>query len=334
MINKILLAVSALTLTGLTLYHLSSTSTESSLRLQFMQYKQQFKKSYGSPSELEYRFQVFKTTLNRINKNNSNPQKTHKAGVNKFSDLTFSEFKTMYLTDMNKSADMNSTAEIDLTKGAKVDWRQKKGAVGAVKNQEQCGSCWAFSTVASLETAYWQKNQKSVSLSEQELVDCSTSYGNYGCNGGLMNQGYDYIVDNKIGTEKAYPYRAIDQNCSAKKKKKAGRVGVSSYSFISPANVKGLIAAAKKQVVSVAIEVQDDFMDYSSGVYTNDDYCGSSLNHGVAVVGFNTKAKVPYFIVRNSWGPGWGDNGYIKMAVASGAGTCGIANESDVYPQL
>ena len=333
MINKLLITMGVLALTGITVYQLHSASQENELRSRFMQFKEDFSKSYGSPSELEFRFGVFKTTVARVNKNNSDKTKTHTAGINKFSDLTFAEFKTMYLTDFNQSADLTSTEEVTFNGKASVDWRTTDG-VGPVKNQAQCGSCWAFSTTASLEFATFVEDKRVVSLSEQELVDCSTTYGNNGCNGGLMAYAYDYIRGYKLALESNYPYRAVDGTCSSTNRAKPNREGSPPYSTISPANVNGLLAAAENQVVSVAIEVQNDFMDYSGGVYTSDPYCGYQLNHGVAVVGYNNSASVPYFIVRNSWGGSWGLEGYINMAVSTGSGTCGIANASDVFPNL
>ena len=336
MLNKLLISLGVLALTGLTIYHLNAESENSSLRNQFFDFKIKYDKSYGGKSELEYRFNVFKQTLNRINSVNSDSSRTHTAAVNKFSDLTFSEFKSKFLTKMNRSADLNSNEKLKKKiVPKKKDWRAKKGAVGKVKNQEDCGSCWAFSTVASLENAVWQKTKKSVNLSEQELVDCAGGkYENEGCNGGLMDDAYKYIIDNKIATEKSYPYRAVDQKCSKKNKKKGGRVAVSSFSYVK-GGVNGLIKAAAKQVVSVAIEVQDDLMDYSSGVYTNNDpSCGQELNHGVAVVGYNTAVKKAYYIVRNSWGADWGLGGYFKIETGKGNGTCGIANSTNVVPKL
>ena len=298
-----------------------------------MEFKSKYNKSYGSKHELQYRFEVFKSTVAKIEASNADPSKKFKMGVNKFSDLTFPEFKNQYLMPAKKNPNHGKKVLTGkIIKGQK-DWRQTAGAVGPVKNQEQCGSCWAFSTVASLEFAYWKENGKSASFSEQELVDCAGgNYGNYGCNGGLMNYAYDYILDNKLDRESSYPYRAVDQTCNHSNKK--NRYSVKSYSLLQPANVNTLAKVAQNQVVSVAIEVQDDFMSYESGVYHADSDCGYQLNHGVAVVGFNTKVKNGYFIVRNSWGPDWGLDGYIKMAVSKGEGTCGIAGESDVYPDL
>ena len=333
--NKLILALSTLALTGLLLYKMAQPSNDSILRNQFLYFKIRFNKSYGSASELEYRFSVFKSTLDRIEKNNSDPQKTHTARVNKFSDLTFAEFKARFLTNLNRSANASFVDNFEAgVSPKKMDWRTKKGAVGKVKNQGACGSCWAFSTVASLETRVWQSTKKSVSLSEQELVDCAKGeYGNYGCNGGLQDEAFKYIIDNQIGTEKAYPYRGRDQKCSKKNKKKGERVSVESFDYVKE-GVTALTKAAAKNVVSVSIEVQDDFMDYASGVYTNDESCGDQLNHAVTLVGYNTAVKKAYYIVRNSWGADWGIDGYVKMAIGTGDGTCGIANDSNVVPQV
>ena len=335
MINKILIGVTILALTGFTIYHLSSEALNSSSRRQFLDFKLKYKKSYGSKTELEYRFNVFKESLKRINRVNSDSTRTHTAAVNKFSDLTFSEFKSKFLTKMSQPK-KQEFIETNLEKAPlKKDWRKTKGAVGKVKNQEDCGSCWAFSTIASLETAVWQKTKKSVNLSEQELVDCAGGkYNNAGCDGGMMDDAYRYIIDNKVATEKNYPYRAVDHKCNKKNKKKGGRVAVSKFKYVK-AGVTSLINAAAKQVVSVSIEVRDDMMDYSSGIYSNSDSsCGDELNHGVAVVGYNNQVKQKYLIVRNSWGADWGLNGYIKFAKSTGTGTCGIATEGNVVPVL
>ena len=314
MIKQVFWVLTTLALTGLVLYSLNPSDSDA--RAQFDAFKIQYKKSYGSQAELEYRFAVFQETLARVNRVNADSSKRFTLAINKFADLKFSEFKAKYLNDMKKGANSEPMDSLDLTGlPSNVDWRSHEGSVGPVKNQEQCGSCWAFSTVASFENAIWRNSSKSVSLSEQELVDCSNAQGNMGCNGGLMANAYDYIKLYELGTEKSYPYRAYDQTCSQRNKRKAGRQEVTDYSVISPANVKGLIAAASQGVVSVAIEVQDDFMSYYSGVYHNDASCGDALDHGVAVVGYNTEDADAYFIVRNSWGADWGDEGYIKMAI-------------------
>ena len=316
MLNKLLISLSVLALTGFTIYQLSSESLESSSRKQFLDFKIEFNKSYGSKSELEYRFNIFKQTLKRIDSVNSDSTRSHTAAVNKFSDLTFAEFKSKFLRKMEQPK-KEETLDASLGKvPKKKDWRQTKGAVGKVKNQEDCGSCWAFSTIASLETAVFQKTKKSVNLSEQELVDCAGGkYNNAGCDGGMMDDAYRYIIDNKVATEKNYPYKAVDHKCSKKNRQKGGRVAVSKFKYVKQ-GVNNLVNAAAKQVVSVSIEVRDDMMDYSEGIYSNSDSsCGDELNHGVAVVGYNNAVKSKYFIVRNSWGADWGMAGFIKLSL-------------------
>ena len=325
--KKLFLALSAIAVTAITLYVLSKNSNDS-LRTEFMSFKAKYNKSYGSKSELEYRFSVFSENMNLINSTNADSSKRYTLAMNQFTDMTFDEFKNQYLMTPKENETQKSVASSKLTSG-NVDWRTVTGAVGAVKNQGQCGSCWAFSTVASLETSYFLKFNKFVSFSEQELVDCATPYGNHGCNGGLMPFAYEYIMDNQITTEEAYPYRGIEGSCRASSM--SDRYSIDSFAQINPINVNGLMAALEKTVVSVAIEVQDDFMFYNEGVYHNSE-CGDRLNHGVAAVGYNSESSDPYFIVRNSWGPSWGLGGYVRMAIGSGSGTCGIANPTDTYP--
>ena len=332
--KTLLIALTAMALTGTALYFMSQPSSEEQLRSAFLVFKAKHNKSYGSKTELEFRFEVFKLSVDRIQKSNADSANRFRLAVNKFADLTFPEFRNQYLLRAKKNPNFKkSLKNASKPKKGKKDWRKVKHAVGPVKNQEQCGSCWAFSTNASLEFAYFKQTGKTGSFSEQELVDCAGGkYENEGCNGGLMDTAYDYIIDHSIDTEKTYPYRAVDQKCKASKKK--SRFTVKSYSYLKPANVVSLVKAAQAQVVSVAIEVQDDFMFYDSGVYHAGADCGEELDHGVAVVGYNTKVKDGYFIVRNSWGADWGLEGYIKMAVGTGEGTCGIAGDSDVYPNL
>jgi len=213
-----------------------------------------------------------------------------------------------------------------------VDWRTS-GAVTPVKDQGQCGSCWAFSTTGSTEGAYFLSTKKLVSLSEQELVDCSAAEGNSGCEGGLMDFGFQYIIDNKgITTEKAYPYTATDGTCASTGKPVGATI--SSFSDVSPSDNDALRAAVVQQPVSIAIEAdQDGFQFYSSGVFSGD--CGDALDHGVLVVGYNQTASPAYWIVKNSWGSSWGDAGYIFLVddatLNGGTGQCGLLSEPS-YP--
>ena len=334
MLKNLFIAIGTLALTGVILYHLKQNASESESVNLFRQFKLDFNKSYGTKTELEYRFLVFQNNLKRIDEVNNDSSKRYKLGINQFADLSWDEFKNMYLMKSKLEVDTTvpsvQTVELGTTQ---VDWRNSAGAVGAIKDQGQCGSCWAFSANAALEFVYWNQNQSSINLSEQELVDCSTAYGNYGCNGGLMTSAVDYVKDNGLGVTSDYPYRAVDQACKPHSESQQ-RVSSSGYSLLNSYTVEDLAVAAVNQVISIAIEVQYDFQLYTSGVFHASASCGDYKNHGVAVVGYDFDASDPYFIVRNSWGTVWGDNGYIKIAKSTGRGTCGIASDWDVVPNL
>ena len=322
----------ALTLTGLAVYHFNAASEEALQLSQFMEFKSTHNKEYDSLSELEYRFGVFKQTLARIKKTNSNPENTFIAGVNKFSDLTWDEFKNKMLMKTNMKNDMSSTEEFTNFKTSNVDWRTTAGAVLPIKDQNPCGSCYAFSAVSAMEFAHWKSSGKSVSLSEQEIVDCSRRYHNGGCEGGLPSNSFDYIIDRGVATEENYPYLRRDNVCNTANRAKPGRESLSSYKEIQP-GVNNLVTAAESDVVSIGFEASDDFQDYHSGIYNNNDpSCGANPNHAMNVVGFNTASSAPYFIVRNSWGVGFGEDGYMRVAIGRGYGTCGIAGEYSTVP--
>jgi len=213
-----------------------------------------------------------------------------------------------------------------------VDWREK-GVVTGVKNQEQCGSCWAFSATGAVEGAWAIKYgaKKLVSLSEQNLIDCSGDYGNYGCDGGLMDNAFEYIFQNRgIDTEDSYPYTGVDGSC----KYSANSVGASVYSYadVNPGSERELTnAIGTAGPVSVAIDAsQASFQFYSSGVYFEPSCSSYQLDHGVLAVGYGSQNSQDFYIVKNSWGPEWGSNGYILMA-RNKHNNCGIASAAS-YP--
>jgi len=252
-----------------------------------------------------------------------------KLAINKFADLTAHEFKQTYTGcaryESNQEFVQEHTLEVEeigaLPKS--VDWRNK-GAVTPVKNQGQCGSCWTFSTTGVLEGHYFLKNNNLLSFSEQQIVDCDTDT-NQGCNGGWPYLAVEYAAENGLELESDYPYTAQDGTCQYKKKE-AYQVA-SNYSFVTANSTVGLKTALVSQPVSVLIEAdQDVFQFYSSGVIKTG--CGANLDHAVLAVGYQKVGLLEAFIVKNSWGTEWGDEGYVYISSIgtfnNHQGMCGI----------
>jgi len=216
----------------------------------------------------------------------------------------------------------------------KVDWRDSK-LVTDIKNQGQCGSCWAFAAVASIEGQHAKKTGKLERLSEQQLVDCSTEQGNQGCNGGLMNYAYDYLIKcGGIEREEDYEYEGTDGECRFDASKVAEKL--TGYVNVTTGDEQALKeATAKVGPIAVAIDAGSFwFQFYFGGIYKQSG-CATdieSLNHGVTVIGYGSENGDDYWLIKNSWGSGWGSKGTMKMA-RNNDNMCGIATDAS-YPLL
>jgi len=308
--------------------------TENNYESLWQDFVQTHKKTY-QPAQVLHRYNVFKDNVAFIYDHNLNHADSlgYTVGINSFADMTNSEFKRT-MTGLN--AFQNKAQEnVELLPAAtatSVDW-SKKNAVTAVKNQGQCGSCWAFSTTGSVEGIAAITTGKLQSFSEQELVSCASSYGNQGCNGGLMDDGFKYIKAKGDVLESKYPYTGKTGKCT-KSKTTNPAVKVDGFKDVKANDEAQLMAAVQKQPVSVAIEAdQSGFQFYKSGVFSGK--CGTNLDHGVLAVGYGTTSGKAYWKVKNSWGASWGDKGYIMMArgTAGEKGQCGIAMQPS-YPTM
>jgi len=312
----------------------------------FASWKSAFGKEYASLEAEASAFLVWLENWRMINDFNIADEEPFKMRLNQFGDLTGDAFKVYVHGHAGSCLKHRSVAQrvamrevtpiLDSEAPSSVDWTDVDGKsyVTPVKNQGQCGSCWAFSTTGSIEArtaiANGQTDGDIVSLSEQQLVDCSGSYGNEGCNGGLMDDAFKYVEANGgLCSESEYAYTARDGTC------KASSCGtkydaISSYSDVTSDSMTSLEAAVAEGPVSIAIEAdQSAFQFYSSGVLTG--LCGTRLDHGVLAVGYGTSGSEQYWKVKNSWGDSWGMDGYIlicKDCDKNGSkGECGILME-------
>lgn len=308
----------------------------------WIEFKLKFGRFYNTETEEAKRYTIFQENLKDINKHNNNPAHKYKKGINHFSDLTHEEFrqtmggcakvpKHILEGNITDGSHWVSPAHVEIPD--EVDWRTQ-GYVTAIKNQGQCGSCWAFSSTGSLEGQTFKKTGTLPDLSEQNLVDCTKSYGNEGCKGGWYENSFKYIRDNHgIDSETGYPYYARELGyCYYRSDYNTAE----DTGFVDlPSGDENALKTAVATIgpISVAIDATHaSFMSYRSGVYIEPS-CGNTLynlDHAVLVIGYGTENGEDYWLVKNSWGTYWGDAGYIKMA-RNRNNQCGIATKPS-YP--
>jgi cathepsin F len=293
-------------------------------------------KSYDSVEEYNRRFQTYQDNLERIDELNGLYSPKTKFGVNKFADLSKEEFKNTYLSknlavrDDSWPVAPDFSDEVIENMPSTFDWRPK-GAVTAVKDQGQCGSCWSFSTTGNVEGQWFLAGHTLIGLSEQNLVDCDQECMEYegesvcdaGCDGGLMPNAFTYIMKTGgIDTESSYPYEGIDDTCRYNSKNDGA--SISNFTLLSTNETQIAAYLAIHGPVSIAADAEE-WQFYIEGVFYLP--CGTQLDHGILLVGYGSETDVfdqtmPFWIVKNSWGQDWGESGYLR--VERGVGECGL----------
>lgn len=276
----------------------------------------EWKEKYGhtfSESEDAYRRFVFDLNMGKIKEHNADASQTYQMGVNQFTAYTEKEFVSLFLNPRPYNPDWQHEDLEPVPINSDIDWTTK-GAVSPVKNQGNCGSCWAFSAIATLESKSLMNGGSGI-FSEQQLVDCSKKYGNEGCNGGFNYRGLAYVKDHGITTSSSYPYTAKTGSC---------RMDGGSYKISNVDTTKGcsgIASAVQSRPIGVSVDATK-WSNYKSGIFNN---CSTNLNHDVLLVGETSS----YHKIKNSWSTSWGENGFIRLAPGN---TCGICQDKSPWP--
>lgn len=302
---------------------------------EFLKFMQKHKKVYKTNEEFTQRLNIFSANLQRIEQYNKQYPGV-KFGVNKFADLSKEEFKQYYLNSKAPVRNPEWPTAPEYSKQqlaalpASFDWRDK-GAVTPVKDQGQCGSCWSFSATGNIEGQWFLAGHNLTGLSEQNLVDCDHECMIYdgqqscdaGCDGGLQPNAYEYVIKNGgIDTEDSYPYQGVDGNCNFQAKTVGAKI--SNFTMVSSDETQMAAYLVQNGPLAIAANAEE-WQFYFGGVFYVP--CMTSLDHGILIVGYGTETDIfgetmPYWIIKNSWGADWGEDGYIR--VERGTGKCGV----------
>jgi C1A family cysteine protease len=303
----------------------------------FNQWKQQYGITYPTIQEDKARFDIFKNNYLWINRHNSLEKRSYKVALNKYAGLTLREFKALYSASQIKQSTTTTTTTLkpEPLPQTSVDWRQK-GVVTQVKNQGAvCASDWAFAAAAALESAYAINGNPLTNVSTQQLIACSTEFGTNGCNGGSVEQAFEYVRLNGIQSEKSYPSSSPMENVCQYQKEKA-IMTIVNFTPVAQGDPLALQNAVTRQPVAAVMEADSSAFQFYAGGTFDLRHCGTTLDHSVLIVGYGSDNEGnEYWIVKNSFGTDWGMEGYILMHKDStpGKGQCGI-NMAASYPNL
>jgi len=297
--------------------HTSASVSSGDDRAKYAEWQAAFGSNGG-----EEEFEIFQSNLRLIEQLQADDASATYSHMTQFANIRPEDFKKRNgyrATQGAVQAPLLDTSNLD----SSYDWRDH-GAVNPIKDQGQCGSCWAFSTVANIEGVGAVETGKLLDLSEQQLVDCDTA--DSGCNGGLPSNAFQYMIDQGMGLEgeSAYPYSAKDGSCSASKSQE--KAFITAWHQISTDETQ--IAASLQQYGPLSIGINANTLQFYSGGVANPSkiLCNpAALDHGVAIVGFGTASGQDYWTIRNSWGSSWGESGYFRMVRGSGA--CGLNSD-------
>jgi len=302
----------------------AAAGVSASLEQRFNEFKEKYGKNYANAEEELERFKYFTRNMDVAEKLNSHADDGatygHLSPMADMSSVEFSNLNTLRVTPVQLKkfrAKTTLMAKVHDTPDS-YDWRDK-GAVTEVKDQAQCGSCWAFATVANVEGQNFLQNGKLIALSEQELVDCDEQDG--GCNGGLPSRAFEEMIDEGAGfeLENVYPYEGKDRSCRAEKSKEL--VFLKSWTAVSTDEAQ--IAAALMQYGPLAIALNASPMQLYMGGVSDPWYCPESgIDHAVTLVGFGKEGSKDFWTIKNSWAAGWGEQGYYRLV--RGKGACGM----------
>jgi len=301
----------------LLLLALVATVLSANIHPEFLQFMGKYNKVYNNDVEFLKRMEIFKNNMALAAE--WSHQGSARFGATEFADMTPEEFAEMYLMPNLPEHVEGPLMDIpDVEAAASLDWRTK-GAVTPVKNQGQCGSCWAFSATENLESVNFLATGKLVELAPQQIVDCDKAW--YGCSGGWPYGAFQYLISfGGQDTEASYPYTAVNGNCKANLNNVGAKIR--SYTSVKAGDENGVKSALQTAPLSICVDASRWYL-YQGGVIMGSQ-CGRSIDHCVQLLGYDDGASTPYWLVRNSWGTSWGENGLLRLQM--GQDTCAMAD--------